>query len=157
MGSMDDIELLMDFFGDKEIARQETEYFFETGGELFLAFSGNELAGVARLRHYPGVFKLGHPERDPYIEIKKDEVFYGHCETSIKYRRNNIFTVLAQYMLDYSFAIGKKRGFATASPKQKATIRMLEKLGAIFICQKKIFRIFGIKFNYKWSTADLHE
>lgn len=156
-GSLDDIELIIDFMGDvdKEMIYGQIKYLFDTGGEMFLAFSEGELAHVARLRHYPGVLEVNSVERDPLIKIKKDEVYIGHCQTAGRYQGKNIYPAVLQHIIRYAFENGKKRCFGSSSPSGKASIRGIEKAGFSFVCQKRRFRLVGKIFNNLWSSSEM--
>jgi RimJ/RimL family protein N-acetyltransferase len=156
-GSLDDIELIIDFFGgeDKKIIYEQTKYLLDTGGEIFLAFSDGELAHVGRLRHYPGVLEVHSLERDPRIKLNKDEVYIGHCETATAFKGKNILPVVLQHIIKYAFENGKKRCFGSSNPSYKASIKGQEKAGFSFAGKIRKFRIFGKLYNDVWSSSEM--
>lgn len=156
-GSLDDIELIIDFMGDedKKMIYGQIKYLFDTGGEIFLAFSEGELAHVARLRHYPGVLEINSLERDPRIKIKKDEVYIGHCQTTSAFKGKNIYPAVLQHIIKYAFDGGKKKCFGSSSPSGKASISGIEKAGLSFVGQKRKFRLVGKLYNDLWSSSEM--
>lgn len=153
-GTIDDINLIIDFFkdDDREITYKQTKHLFDTGGEIFLAFSEGELAHVLRVRHYPGVLK--NPiEREPPIEIKKDEVFAGHGQTAERYKGKGIGPAVLQHMMRYAFERGIKRCFISSSSTGKASTRGIAKAGFSFVCRKRRFRVLGKIFETTWSSS----
>lgn len=155
-GSIDDIQIIIDLLGtdDPEIITGQIKHLFNTGGELFLAFSENTLVHVARLRHYPGVLKTHPFERDPLIKIRNDEVYIGHCETRSNFRGMNIYPAVLQHIVKLAFEDGKKRCFISSAPWGIVSIKGIEKAGLSFVGQKRRFRIFGKIFNSLWSSSE---
>lgn len=157
-GNFDDIELIVNFADNdnKQKVYEQTRYFMDKGGEIFLAFSEGELAHIARLCYYPGIIDSNPLEIHPPVRINKDEVYIGFCQTSSKYKGKNIYPAVLQYIIKYAFEHNTKKCFISTSSSSAASMRGIEKAGFHFVGQKHKFRILGKLFNNCWSSSTVH-
>ena len=156
-GSMEDIDLIVEVLSDKDeaVVRKQIEYFLDKGGELFLAFSEGRLAHVARLYNYPGICEVHPLEVGPFIKLKVDEVYIGHCRTHPDFRGKGIYPVMLQHIMGYVAEKNKKRCFGSVTPGNLASIKGMKKAGFSFIQRKRKFRLFGKMFNNQWVSSKL--
>ncbi|MGA2173316.1 MAG: GNAT family N-acetyltransferase [Sedimentisphaerales bacterium] len=156
-GNFDDIELIVNFAenGNKKKVYEQTRYFLNKGGEMFLAFSEGRLAHIARLYYYPGVLEVSPLESSPLVKLKEDEVYIGFCETNREFRGKNIYPAVLQYIVRYALENNKKKCFVSTIPSNIASIRGMEKAGFSLVGQKRKFRLFGKIFNNLWSSSDI--
>jgi RimJ/RimL family protein N-acetyltransferase len=156
-GGMEDIDLIVEVLNDKDeaVVRKQIEYFFDKGGELFLAFSEGKLAHVARLYNYPGICEVHPLEVGPFIKLKEDEAYIGHCRTHPKFRGKNIYPVVLQHIMRYVAEKNKNRIFITVSPGNLPSIKGLKKAGFSFVSRKRMFKLCGKCFNNRWSSSDM--
>ncbi|MHC4664328.1 MAG: GNAT family N-acetyltransferase [Planctomycetota bacterium] len=152
---MEDIDLIVEVLNDKDeaVVRKQTEYFFDKGGELFLAFSEGKLAHVARLYNYPGICEVHPLEVGPFIRLKEDEAYIGHCRTHPKFRGKNIYPVVLQHIMRYVAEKNKKRCFGSVAPTNLASIKGMKKAGFSFVERKQKFRLFSKMLNNQWSSS----
>ena len=157
-GNFDDIELIVNFAenDNKKKVYEQTMYFLNKGGEIFLAFSEGKLAHIARLCYYPGVIGSNPLEIHPPVRIKENEVYLGFCQTGSEFKGKNIYPAVLQYIIKYAFENNKKKCFISTSSSSAASIRGIEKAGFCFVGQKHKFRILGKIFNNCWSSSTVY-
>ncbi len=156
-GTIEDIPIIINLFSEDsaKLIAEQTQYLFNQGGDIFLAFSEDHLVHAARVRYYPGILKDHPHERCPLIRLKEDELYIGHCETNPAFRGKNIYPVMLQHIAKYAFEKGIARCFGSSSPQGKSSIIGIRKAGFNFVAQKRRFRIFGKIIGNGWSTSSM--
>lgn len=134
------------------ILRKRVKQCFDSGAQVFLAFSGDKLVNVSWLHYWPGVSKIY-----PNVKIREDEAFFGHIETHPEFRGNNIYPVLIQHMMDYAANNKIKRCYGRTIPKHSVSIKGINKTGFSLVMTKHRFVLFGKMFNCKWDSSKLPE
>ena len=153
-GGLEDISLLVDFLSeiDEATVRKQVKYFFDKGGELFLAFNEGKLAHIAHLCYYPGILEVHPLEIHPLMKLKHDEVYIGLCQTHPSFRGKGIYPVMLQHIMRYVTEKNKKRCFGSVAPTNLASIKGIKKAGFSFVERKRKFRLFGKVFNNQWVS-----
>lgn len=122
---------------DPAFVREYMQYHFQSGGELFLAFSSGKLAHYCWMFFYPG-FK----EQLAYIHLKSDEAHIATAHTTPEFRGKNIYPVVLQHLLNYAKTKGINTIYITSLLKNTASVRGIEKAGF-----SKFGTIHGIKID----------
>jgi len=154
-GSTEDTTLIDDMLKDtyesaESTVRKGVKRWFDSGGEVFLAFSEAKLVHVAWLHYCPGVREVY-----PHVKIEKDEAYIGQCDTHPEFRGKNIYPVALQHISGYAVSRNKKRCFITTTPKHVASIKGIEKAGFSFVGKLRRFRFFGKMLNNQWVSSKL--
>ena len=156
-GDIADLGLIANFSSDENSQKNydQTKYFLDKGGEVFLAFSGDKLVHIARLHYSQGLIDSSSLEINPPVRIKEDEVYIGFCQTSPEFKGKNIYPAVLQYIIKYAFEKNKKKCFISTSPSLVPSVRGIEKAGFALVSKKHKFRILGKIFNNCWSSSSV--